>query len=84
MNRFFKSNKQLTPEIESVIVGTKESQRQRSKLGNIIVKLPVGDKTNYKCLDGWEELKQEDLETEFKKDEWQVDITQAAKDFNKK
>jgi len=65
-NRYFK-----TKDIKSVlgvIVGTEESQRPPSKDGFWLVKLKEGDKENYKCLEGCEEIK--DLEKELQKKEW--------------
>lgn len=73
-NRYFKSNKEITPEIESVMVGTKNIQRKRSEEGNIIIKLHLDDESDYPFLEGWEELTKEDLDKELLKDEWAVDM----------
>ena len=83
MNRYFKSNLEITPEIESVMVGTKESQRGRSKKGNVIIKLCDGDVSDYDFLKDWQELTSEQVDVDLLGDEWHVDILQAAKDFQK-
>lgn len=70
-NRYFIGrNKEITAEIEAVIVGTKEQQRQPSKNGSINVKLHLDDVSDYPCLEDWEEMTHEQLADEFKKDEW--------------
>lgn len=81
MNRYFKSNQEITPEIESVMVGTKGVQRPRSKKGNVIIKLGFDDKNDYDFLKGWQELSLEELDKDLQGDEWNIDIFQAAKDF---
>lgn len=82
-NRYFKSNLEITKEIESVIVGTKGGQRPRSKNGNAIIKLGFDDKNDYQFLKDWQELTYEQVVTDLQGDEWHVDILQAAKDFQK-
>jgi hypothetical protein len=80
-NRYFKSTKEITPEIESVMVGAKGTQNPRSKKGNIIIKLKDGDENNYKCLKDWQEMTKEEAVKDFESEEWTVNILQAAKDF---
>lgn len=65
-NRYFK-DKDIDA-VLSVIVGTKESQRPPSKDGFWLVKLKRGDNEKHKCLEGWEEIK--DLDKETQKEEW--------------
>ncbi len=81
MNRYYKSNLEITPEIEAVMVGIKENQRPRSKNGNVIIKLGFDDKNDYQFLKDWQELTYEQVVTDLQGDEWHVDILQAAKDF---
>lgn len=69
-NRYFKSNKAITPEIESVMVGDIRSQRPRSKNGNVIIKLHLDDHSDYPFLEGWEEFTHEEMLEDIKGDEW--------------
>lgn len=73
-NRYFKSNKEITAEIESVMVGTKETQRPRSKQGNVIIKLHLDDESDYPFLEDWQELTHEEMLEDIQNDEWQINV----------
>jgi hypothetical protein len=72
--RYFKSAKEITPEIGSVIVGTKENQMKRSKKGNIIIKSNIEDGKIPDCLNDWQEMTKEEVIDDFLKEEWLIKI----------